>query len=254
MTTDLADKIVLITGAAGKGIGQATARAFAAIGTTVVITDVHEGRTAKVTAEVATDHPDARVVGYRMDVGDRGEIDAVLATMDRELGAIDILVNNAAVNVRGSIFDYDPDHWDWTVRVNLTGPWYLCRRVMPTMRDARGGVIVNVSSIAPDVGGYGDEGAYAITKGGLNVLTRALAHEGGPHDIRAVTVAVGVVTGTKFIDDHSEVLERPRSKGVLRSFPSAKDVADAIVFLASSRAGHITGESLTINSGAYMRP
>ena len=85
------------------------------------------------------------------------------------------------------------------------------------MRDrGRGGVIVNVSTYAPDVGGNGLESPYAITKGGLNVLTRSVAHEGGPYGIRAVTVSMGVVRGTKFIDDHPEILAGPDARGVCR--------------------------------------
>jgi NAD(P)-dependent dehydrogenase (short-subunit alcohol dehydrogenase family) len=188
-----------------------------------------------------------------MDAGDREQIEHVVATVSRTLGAVQILVNNAAINVMGSIFDYDPDNWDWCVRVNLSGPWYLCRATMPGMRDAGGGVIVNVSTYAVEVGGGGQEAPYAITKGGLNVLTRSCAHEGGPHNIRAITVALGVVAGTKFIDDHPEVLAMPASGGVLGSPVHTSEVAEAIAFLASDRAAHITGSILDISSGAYMR-
>ena len=177
----------------------------------------------------------------------------MIGEVTRTLGPVQILVNNAAVNVIGSIFDYDPEHWDWCVRVNLSGPWYLCRAVMPQMRDAGGGVIVNVSSYAADVGGGGIEAPYAITKGGLNVLTRSCAHEGGPFGIRAVTVATGIVTGTKFIDDHPEILESPGNLGPLGSYPDAGDVAEAIAFVASDRARTITGEILNVAAGAYMR-
>lgn len=246
-------RVALVTGAAGRGIGQATARRLAAGGARVVVTDIHERRTREVTEAIAADHPDTTVVGYPMDAGDRAQVDEVVATVARTLGPVQILVNNAAINVQGSIFDYDPDDWDWVMRVNLSGAWYLCRATMPLMRDAGGGVIVNVSTYAPDVGGGGVEAPYAVSKGGLNVLTRSCAHEGGPHNIRAVTVAMGAVKGTKFAEDHPEMFERADTIGPLGSFPTATDVAEAIAFLASDRARTITGEILNVAAGAYMR-
>ncbi len=251
---DFAGRVVLVTAAAGAGIGQASARRFAASGATVVVTDIHERRTAAVTAAIAADHPGTTVVGHPMDAGDPVAIDRVVDAVAGEFGGIDVLVNNAAINVLASHFEYEPTMWDWVVRVNLTGPWYLCRRILPMMRDrGRGGVIVNVSSYAPDVGGQGLESPYAITKGGLNVLTRSVAHEGGPYGIRAVTVSMGVVRGTKFIDDHPEILAGPDARGVLPWVPGAADIAETIAFLASDRARCITGEAINVSSGSYMR-
>jgi NAD(P)-dependent dehydrogenase (short-subunit alcohol dehydrogenase family) len=121
------------------------------------------------------------------------------------------------------------------------------------MREAGGGVILNLSSYAPDVGGFGREGAYAITKGGLNVLTRSCAHEGGPYGIRCNTVSMGVVTGTKFIDDNPDIAERLLPQTPLGEHATAEGVAETVAFLASDRARHITGEIVNIASGAYMR-
>jgi 3-oxoacyl-[acyl-carrier protein] reductase len=253
MADEFRGQIALVTAAAGAGIGQATARRLADGGARVVVTDIHERRTGEVTEKLAADFPDTTVVGFPMDAGDRDQIDAVVDEVTRTLGPVQILVNNAAVNVVGSIFDYDPANWDWCMRVNLSGPWYLCRKTMPLMRDAGGGVIVNVSSYAPDVGGAGIEAPYAVTKGGLNVLTRSCAHEGGPHNIRAVTVAMGMVTGTKFVDDHPEMFKRPETQGPLGTFPNATDIAETIAFLASDRARTITGEIVNVAAGAYMR-
>jgi 3-oxoacyl-[acyl-carrier protein] reductase len=251
--TEFAGRIALVTAAAGRGIGQAIARRLAAGGATVVVTDIHEKRTREVTAAIAADHPKATVVGYPLDAGDRERIDAVVDDVTANLGPIRILVNNAAINVVGSIFDYDPADWDWAVRVNLTGAWYLCRRAMPLMRDAGGGVIVNIGSYAPDVGGGGIEAPYAATKGGLSALTRGLAHEGGPHRIRAVFVSMGVVRGTKFADDNAELLARQAPPGPLGDRPDTSDIAEAVAYLASDRARYITGEIVNISGGAYMR-
>ena len=128
---EFAGQVALVTAAAGRGIGQAVARRLAAGGAVVVVTDSHERRTAEVAAAIAADHPDTTVVGLPLDVGRRDQIDQVTAEVARQLGPVRILVNNAAVNWAGPIFDYDVEHWDTTLAVNLTGAWYLCRAVMP---------------------------------------------------------------------------------------------------------------------------
>jgi NAD(P)-dependent dehydrogenase (short-subunit alcohol dehydrogenase family) len=251
MDEEFNGRIALVTAAAGKGVGQATARRLAKGGATVVVTDIHERRTKAVVEQMTADHPGASIVGYPLDAGDWSQIDQVVAEVTRTLGPIQILVNNATINVRGEIFSYDPEDWLWCLRVNLSGPWYLCRRVMPIMREAGGGSIINTSSYAPDVGGDGLESPYAITKGGLNALTRAMAYEGAPHDIRVNTVTMGVVLGTKFMDDHPEILEYAAPR--MPTPVTAGDIAEAVAFLASSMAAHITGETLNVAAGTYMR-
>ena len=251
--TEFEGRVALVTAAAGRGIGQATARRLAAGGADVVVTDIHARRTEKVAAAIAADHPAVRVLGLPLDGGDAAGIERVVAEVHERLGPVRILVNNAAINVVGSIFDYDPKDWDWAMAVNLTGPWHLCRATMPAMRDAGGGAIVNVSSYAADVGGFGREGPYAVTKSGLNALTRSCAHEGGPYGIRCNAVSTGVVTGTKFIDDNPEIAERLLPQTPLGEHATAASVAESIAFLASDRARHVTGEILNLAGGAYMR-
>jgi NAD(P)-dependent dehydrogenase (short-subunit alcohol dehydrogenase family) len=251
--TEFDGKVALVTAAAGRGIGQAVARRLAAGRATVVVTDIHPARTAAVADAIAADYPDATVIGCPMDAGDRDQIDAVIGQVTSSVGPVQILVNNAAINVVAPIFDFDPAQWDWVVRVNLTGAWYLCRRTMPLMRDAGGGVILNIGSYAPDVGGNGIESAYAATKGGMSALTRGLAHEGGPHRIRAVYLSMGVVKGTKFAEDNSDWLAEQGNVGPLGDVPDTSDIAEAAAFLASDRARFITGEVVNISGGAYMR-
>ena len=246
-------KVALVTAAAGRGVGQAIARRLAAGGARVAVTDVHERRTREVSEAIARDYAGTEVLGLRLDAGDRAGIDSVVDEVVQRLGPIQILVNNAAVNVIGGLFDCDPKDWDRVLAVNLSGPFHLCRRVLPIMRDAGGGVVVNIGSFAADVGGGGIETSYAVTKGGLNALTRAVAAEGGPHNIRCVTVSMGVVTGTKFIDDHPEIAERQLALTPLRRHATAGDIAETVAFLASERARHITGEIVNVAGGAYMR-
>ena len=243
--TEFAGHVALVTGAAGVGIGQAIARRLAAGGASVVVTDRHERRTHEVAAALAAQHPRATVVGHPLDVGDRDAIDSVLAWVGRELGPVRLLVNNAAVNWPGPIWEYDVAHFDATIAVNLSGPWYLCRQTMPGMRDAGGGAIVNIGSLAADDGGrFGTEPVYAITKGALQTMGTALAADGGPHRIRVNTVSTGIVAPTKFIDDHPDQYERGLSTTVLGEYPNPAEVAEAAVFLLSPRAAHITGTVL----------
>ena len=251
--TEFDGAVALVTAAAGMGIGQAVARRFAAGGARVVVTDIHERRTLEVSNAIAEDYPDREIVGYPMDAGDRGGIDDVVDRVLETFGAIDIVVNNAAVNVLGSIFDYEAKHWDRVMEVNIGGPWYLARRVLPQMRDRGHGVVINIGTYAPDVGGAGMETPYAVSKGALNTLTRCLAHEGGPFGIRANCVAMGMVEGTKFVMDHPELRERPDTVGPLGSLPHKDEIAEVVAFLASPAAAHITGEIINVSGGAYMR-
>lgn len=251
---DLTGRIALVTAAAGAGIGQAVARRLAADGATVVVTDIHERRTKAVAADIAAAY-DGRAVGIPLDVGSRAQIEAVTAQVEAELGPITVLVNNAAYNIMGSIFNYDPADWDRVMAINLSGPWFLSRQAMRQMRACgQGGVIVNISTYAADVGGLGLEAPYAVSKGGLNVLTRSCAHEGGPYGIRANTVTMGMVTGTRFIDDlHADITGPEIARSALRRLPDTSDIAEAVAFLVSDRARNITGETINVAAGAHMR-
>ncbi|HEX5367524.1 MAG TPA: SDR family oxidoreductase, partial [Acidimicrobiales bacterium] len=193
------------------------------------------------------------VVGHVLAVADRPQVDEVLARVADQLGPVDILVNNAAVNVQGQIWDYDPADWDRGIAVNLSACWYLCRRTMPSMRERGGGAIVNISSVAPYIGGAGVEAPYAVSKGGLHSLTRAVAVEGGPHNIRANTVTMGVVSGTRFIDAHPETADRYVGETPLGRNAVTADIVNAVMFLCSDQSSFITGEILNVAGGWHMR-
>ena len=137
------------------------------------------------------------------------------------------------------------------MRVNLTGPWNLCRLVMPMMAKAGGGVIVNIGSYAPDLG---IEGPYAVSKGAMNVLTRTCAREGADDAIRAVAVSTGYITDTRWARNHPEQLARAEVKSLDGTYPTCSEVAETVAFLVSDAARHITGEIINVSGGAYMRP
>jgi NAD(P)-dependent dehydrogenase (short-subunit alcohol dehydrogenase family) len=248
-------RVALVTGGAGQGIGRAIAARLSAGGALAVVADNHPGRVDRVTEELAAAAPaGTHVIGKVLDVSDRDSIDAVTAEVADEVGPIQILVNNAAYNVMGPIWDYPPDEWTRVMDTNLNGPWYLTKLAMTQMRDAGGGVVVNISSVAPDNGGMGLEGPYAVSKAGLNALTRSCAHEGGPYGIRCNIVTMGFVLGTRFADVlHPEMVEGEVNQAPLRALPHAEDIAEAVAFLASDRARFITGETVNVDAGGYMR-
>jgi NAD(P)-dependent dehydrogenase (short-subunit alcohol dehydrogenase family) len=247
-------RIALVTGAAGDGIGRAIATRLAQDGATVVVTDSHAGRAQEVAEKIAADH-DGRAVARTLDAGDRDQIVEVTDWVRETLGPITVLVNNAAYNVLGSIFDYEPAVWDRVMDVNLNGPWMLSRQAMRQMRDAGlPGVILNVSTYAPDIGGHGIETPYAVSKGGLNVLTRSCAHEGGPYGIRVNTLSMGMITGTRFTDAlHPDMQATEVARSPLGRLAQVADVVEAAAFLLSDRAANITGEMLNVAAGTHMR-
>ncbi len=247
---ELDGRVALVTAAAGAGIGKAIATRLAADGATVIVTDVHQRRLDAAVAEIG-----GNAVGYLLDAGDRDQIVQVTDAVAAAHGPISILVNNAALNVLGPIFDYDPADWDRVMAVNLSGPWMLSRQVMRQLREAGlPGVILNVSTYAPDVGGEGIEAPYAVSKGGLNVLTRSCAYEGGPYGIRANTLSMGMVTGTRFTDAlHPDMQDTERAKSPLGRLSHVDDIVEAAAFLISDRSRNITGETLNVAAGTHMR-
>lgn len=244
-------RVALVTGAAGSGIGKATARRLAAEGASVVVTDVHPGRTATTVAEIQDEFPGARVVGHVMDTGDRAAIDAVVGAVTADLGPIDLLVNNAAVNVLGLVVDYDPADWDRVIEVDLTGCWYLTKSVMPAMIERGNGSVVNISSVASSLGGGGTEGPYAAAKAGLQSLTRTVAAEGGPYGIRANAIAVGIVW-TKFVEKHADRLAPEAERTPIRRLGQPGEIAAVVAWLASDESSFVTGATINASGGWYM--
>ncbi|MDH4168285.1 MAG: SDR family oxidoreductase [Acidimicrobiia bacterium] len=249
---DFAGRTALVTGAAGSGIGRATAHRLLDEGASVVVTDLHSGRLDAVTAEFQRAFGDEVVMSAVMDAGDRDQIDRVLSAVQTRFGPIDVLVNNAAVNALARVGDMEPAVWDWAIGVNLSGPWYLSRAVLPAMVESGRGSIVNVTSVAGYIHGT-NEGPYAAAKAALHQLTRTIATEYGPHGIRCNGVAPGVIH-TWFVDTHAPQLLDEADRTPLRRLGTPDDIARVIAWLISDESGFVTGETINASGGWYMRP
>ena len=245
-------QVALVTGAAGAGIGQACARRLALEGARVAVSDVHERRTHEVTEALTKEFGDA-IAGYVLDVSDRSRCDAVIAEVERDLGPIDILVNNAAINILGPVSEYEPEDWDRVIDVDLTSCFYLCRRVLPGMKERRSGSIVNITSVAGYLHGGGREGPYGAAKAGLHALTRGVAFEAGPFGVRCNAVAPGIIW-SKFVERFAKSFENAVQETPLRRFGTPEDVANAVAWLCSDESSFVTGETLNVSGGWYMRP
>ncbi len=243
---DLSGRVALITGGS-KGIGLATAHAFAAAGAAVMISSRKADGCEAAAAAVGHD--------CQWEAGNAGNPDdiarVVTATTER-LGPVDILVNNAAVNpYAGPVIDIDLPRWEKTVQVNLTGPLLFCQAVCRAGMAERGGSIVNVSS----VGGIAPSpmiGTYNVTKAALLHLTRQLAAELGPK-IRVNAIAPGLVK----TDFARYLWEDGRGDQVARAYPLGRlgepaDIADAALFLASDASSWMTGETLLVDGGGIV--
>lgn len=245
-------RVALVTGGAGAAIGGATCRTLASYGASIAVLDWHQRRTDEMAAEIADTYGVA-TLALCADITDRPAIDAAVAEIEAELGSLDIVVNSAAINVQGSIFDYDPDDWDRVIDADLTAPWYLIRQTIGAMRERGWGSIVNVTSVAAYIGGNGREGPYGAAKAGLQDLTRAVAIEGGPHGIRCNAVAPGLID-SKWVQAQAERYETFIEATPLRRHGQPEDVANTIAFLCSNESAHITGSVINLSGGWYLTP
>jgi NAD(P)-dependent dehydrogenase (short-subunit alcohol dehydrogenase family) len=224
----LAGKTAVVTGGA-KGIGAATVELFREAGARVESLDLESG----------------------CDVTDEDQVRKAYA----RIGAIDILVNNAGTAVRRTALEVKKDEWDKVIELNLTALFLCSRLAHPYMKKRGGGAIVNLASIMGLSGGIYPNASYQASKGGVVNLTRALALEWAADNIRVNAVAPGYVRTdlTAVIFSNAEMMKTVMAHTPLGRFPEPRDIAMAILFLASDAARCVTGVTLPVDSGYLAR-
>jgi NAD(P)-dependent dehydrogenase (short-subunit alcohol dehydrogenase family) len=248
-------KVAVVTGAAS-GIGRATARKLAAEGARVGIADVDEAGGERVAAGIREAGADAFF--RRTDVRSLADLEAVLDEAADRHGRLDVLVNNAAVAVGGSVGEMAEEDWLRVIDVNLSGVWRGMRAAIPRMLAKGGGSIVNLSSVQAHVGFLGWSG-YAASKGGIEALTRQAAVEYARAGIRVNAIAPGTIMTEMneaimaASDDADAVMAGWVAMHPIGRVGRPEEVAAAIVFLASDEASFITGELLRVDGGLVIR-
>jgi 2-hydroxycyclohexanecarboxyl-CoA dehydrogenase len=241
-------KIAVVTGAAS-GIGLATAETLADAGAHVIIADIarDKGEAAACTLQkkgCKTDY-------VHLDITDDASIAALTATVDKKIGPADILVNGAGWGQIQPFWEMPVEVWSKIVTLNLVGPMKLVKAFLPKMMERNGGKIVNVGSDAGRVGSSG-ETVYAGAKGGLISFTKSLAREVARYNINVNCVSPGPTETPLLMAVPEKHLEAFKRAIPFRRFGKPKEVADAILFFASSRSDYITGQVLSVSGGLTM--
>ena len=237
--------VVLVTGAAS-GIGRATALAFDELGARTAAADINVEQ-ARATAEMGE-----RISAFAVDVTDDASISALRADVEERLGPVQIIVNCAGWDEIRPFIETERPFWDRVVGINYLGPVAITREFLPGMIErGEGGRVVNVASDAGRVGSMG-ETVYAGAKGGVIAFTKSLARELARHQITANCVCPGP-TDTPLFHSNPEKMRDALIRAIpFRRLAEPAEIAHAIVFFASERAGYVTGQVLSVSGGLTM--
>jgi len=244
----LAGKVALVTGAS-RGIGQATAVALGKAGATVVGTATSDAGAAAISAYLTGEG--IKGTGLRLNVNDPQAMEQVLGNIESQFGSVAILVNNAGITRDNLLLRMKDSEWDEIMDTNLKSVFRMSKLVIRPMMKARSGRIINITSVVGSMGNPGQVN-YAASKAGIVGFSKSLAREVGSRNITVNCVAPG------FIDtDMTRGLPEDAKTALLAHVPLARfgqprEVAAAVVFLASEGAAYVTGSTLHVNGGMYM--
>ena len=241
-------KVALITGAA-RGIGKAIALKFAAEGADVAFTDlvINEAAEETISEIAAFGH---KVKGYASNAANFDETHAVVEESRKEFGRIDVLVNNAGITKAGLILRMSEAQWDAVIAVNLKSAFNFIHAVVPQMSRQKGGSIINMASIAGQMGNPGQIN-YASSKAGLIAMAKTVAKEMGSRGIRANAIAPGFI-----VSEMTNALPEAVREEYIKSIPlkrggTVDEIANTALYLASDLSSYVTGQVIAVNGGLY---
>jgi 3-oxoacyl-[acyl-carrier protein] reductase len=243
----LKGKVAIITGGT-QGIGKATATAFAREGAAVVIVARNYEKTVEVAGQLSKKYK-TDCIGIKTDVSDEESVNNMVKQVLKKYSTVDILVNNAGICKEAMPFENLPiGEWHKMININLLGPVNCTKAIIPIMKKNKSGKIINLSSLAGEVGGITVSPNYSATKAAVSCLTKSLAKYLGPYNINVNAVAPGFIKTamTANLNQDPEMVPLKRAG-------EPEEVADVILFLASDMSRYITGATIDVNGGIFMK-
>jgi 3-oxoacyl-[acyl-carrier protein] reductase len=244
----LKNKIAIITGAAN-GIGAEIAHVYAKEGAHVVLADLNEAKAIAVAKEI-TAETGLEALAVKCNVAEKTEVQNVIDICMAHFGRVDIIVNNAGITLPACpVEDISPEQWKRVLDIDLLGTIYGTQCVLPIMKKQNGGKIINMASVAGQVGGVFTEATYPVSKAGVICWSKAVAKQVGQYNITCNNIAPGTINTamTETLGSAEASLNVP-----LHRLGTVADVAGIALFLASNDSDFITGSTIDVNGGMYM--
>ena len=244
---DLSGRTALVTGST-RGLGHVIARGLAGAGAAVVLNGRDAGRVRQAVADFQAEGLGAHACPF--DVTDEEQVEDAVEAVERDVGPIGILVNNAGINVRGPLAEFETARWHEQMAVNVHGVFHVCRAVGRRMVARRAGKVINIASLMSE-GGRSGVAPYAVSKGAVKMLTRALAVEWGPQNVQVNAIGPGYfrteMTRTLHEDASFDAWVRERTP--MGRWGEAEELVGAAVFLASDASSFVNGQVLYVDGG-----
>ncbi|GIU73630.1 MAG: beta-ketoacyl-ACP reductase [Bryobacteraceae bacterium] len=241
-------RVALVTGAS-RGIGREIALTLCRNNFDVVVASPEVEKNEEVAEAIR--QCGGTTMTLDLDVSSRESVKQGVEAVLKEMGRVDVLVNNAGITRDGLAVRMKPEDWERVLQINLTGAFYMAQAVIPAMMKERWGRIINIASVVGEMGNAG-QANYVSSKAGLIGLTKCLALELAPRNITVNAIAPGYIETDMTAVLPQEVKDRMLAMIPLKRFGQPKDIAHAVKFLASEEAGYITGAVLRVNGGMYM--